>query len=307
MRQMIGELARARQLTYRETSDKYGALIATARKDVSLASYQAVDDFETQTMRQADALMARLQESLLAAQRTKGELDALAARRKLQLIVVMTLGSTLLLAANLMSEKAPPQTEAPASSDEVAAAERLIELAMRQSKSISDGMTAETGETLTPRDEGARPLRSINRRRDRRGLDGPAESGGRHYNPLAGFHALDVHASSDLIGRTVFQCNSMPHHVDGLDFPGGLVRRFRRECSRSRAENCRGGHRVENLAHRHDFFLVSAHSRSSNTQLMADSWPRINFCRPLGFWTGSRNRPDDNILQKIRNQDELAL
>jgi hypothetical protein len=157
MRQMIGELARARQLTYRETSDKYGALIATARKDVSLASYQAVDDFETQTMRQADALMASLQESLLSAQRTKGELDSLAARRKLQLIVIMTLGSTLLLAANLMSEKAPPQTEAPASSDEVAAAERLIELAMRQSKSLGDGMTAETGETLTSRNEGLRP------------------------------------------------------------------------------------------------------------------------------------------------------
>jgi len=61
MRQMIGELAMAKKLTYRETSDKYGALIATARKDVSLASYQAVDDFETQTMRQANALMARLQ------------------------------------------------------------------------------------------------------------------------------------------------------------------------------------------------------------------------------------------------------
>ena len=105
MRQMIGELARAKQLTYRETSDKYGALIAAARKDVSLASYQAVDDFETQTMRQADALMARLQDALLSAERTKGDLDALAARRKLQLIMVMTLGSTLLLAANLMSEK----------------------------------------------------------------------------------------------------------------------------------------------------------------------------------------------------------
>ena len=123
---------------------------------MSLASYQAVDDFETQTMRQADALMARLQESLLSAQRTKGELDALAARRKLQLIVVMTLGSTLLLAANLMSEKAPPQTETPASSDEVAAAERLIELAMRQSKSLGDGTTAETGETLSASETKAR-------------------------------------------------------------------------------------------------------------------------------------------------------
>ena len=124
---------------------------------MSLASYQAVDDFETQTMRQADALMASLQNTLLSAERTKGDLDALAARRKLQLIMVMTLGSTLLLAANLMSEKATPQTEAPASSDEVAAAERLIELAMRESKSLGDGMTAETGETLTSRDEGLRP------------------------------------------------------------------------------------------------------------------------------------------------------
>jgi hypothetical protein len=143
---MIGELARAKQLTYRETSDKYGALIATARKDVSLASYQAVDDFETETMRQADALMARLQNALLTAERTKGELDALAARRKLQLIVVMTLGSTLLLAANLMSEKMQAQAETPASSDEVAAAERLIELAMRESKALGDGTAAEMGE-----------------------------------------------------------------------------------------------------------------------------------------------------------------
>jgi hypothetical protein len=47
----------------------------------SLASYRAVDDFETQTMRQADALMGRLQNALLFAERTKGELDTLAARR----------------------------------------------------------------------------------------------------------------------------------------------------------------------------------------------------------------------------------
>jgi hypothetical protein len=157
VRQMIGELARARQLTYRETSDKYGALIATARKDVSLASYQAVDDFETQTMRQADALMASLQESLLAAERTKGELDTLAARRKLQLIVIMTLGSTLLLAANLRSEKAPVQTEAPASSDEATAAERIIELAMRESRSLGGADNAETGKPLPSGEEGSRP------------------------------------------------------------------------------------------------------------------------------------------------------
>jgi hypothetical protein len=95
--------------------------------------------------------MARLQDSLLSAERTKVELDSLAARRKLQLIVIMTLGSTLLLAANLMSEKPAPQAETPASSDEAAAAERLIELAMRESKALGDGKIAETGETLASR------------------------------------------------------------------------------------------------------------------------------------------------------------
>jgi hypothetical protein len=157
VRQMIGELANSRQLVYRETADKYGALIATARKDVSLATYQAVDDFETQTMRQADALMARLQDALLSAGRTKGELDALAARRKLQLLVVMTLGSTLLLAANLMSEKAPARAETAASPTEAAAAERLIELAMRESSSLGDGSVARTGEARAFHQDSATP------------------------------------------------------------------------------------------------------------------------------------------------------
>ena len=71
MRQVIGDLARAGQLTYRETSDKYGALIATARKDFSLPAFQAVDDFETAAMRQADGWMARLQQSLLDAEHAK--------------------------------------------------------------------------------------------------------------------------------------------------------------------------------------------------------------------------------------------
>jgi hypothetical protein len=58
----------------------------------------------------------------------------------------MTLGSTLLLAANRMSEKPAPQAETPASTDEVAAEERLIEFAMRESKALGDGKTAEMGE-----------------------------------------------------------------------------------------------------------------------------------------------------------------
>jgi hypothetical protein len=69
----------------------------------------------------------------------------------------MTLGSTLLLAANLMSEKAPAQAETPASPGEVAAAERLIELAMRESKGLGEERATETREGLASRDNGLTP------------------------------------------------------------------------------------------------------------------------------------------------------
>ena len=208
-------------------------------------------------MRQADALMARLQDALLAAELTKGELDALAAGRKLQLIVVMTLGSTLLLAANLMSEKPPPQAETPTSSDEVAAAGRLIELAMRELKALGDGKSAEMGEAPATPETKAPASRSINRRRDRRGLDGPAESGGGHRDLLAGPHAPDVDAPSDLVGRAVVQCDDMLHQVDGLDSSSRHVRRFRRKRSCSRTENCRGDRHIEHLTHRYDLSFLN--------------------------------------------------
>ena len=146
VRQMIGELAKAGQLVYRETSDKYGALIAAARKELSFASYQAVDDFETQTMKQANGLMDRLQRALLEAERTKGELDGLSARRKLQLVILTTLGSTLLLAANLMSERPAAPVEAPETPGEAAAAKRIVDLALRETKSLQSEASPHPGE-----------------------------------------------------------------------------------------------------------------------------------------------------------------
>ncbi len=136
VRQMLGALAMARELPYRETADKYNALISAARKDFTLAGVQAVDDFETGAMRKADALMARMQQALIEAQHQKSDLDALAARRRLELLIAMTLGSALLLAANLLSERpaapdAPPETPA-----EAAAAERLVALAIDEARAI---------------------------------------------------------------------------------------------------------------------------------------------------------------------------
>jgi hypothetical protein len=61
------ELARTKvAVGARETSD---TTARASRAHVSLASYQAIDDLETETMRQADALMARLQNALLNAER----------------------------------------------------------------------------------------------------------------------------------------------------------------------------------------------------------------------------------------------
>jgi hypothetical protein len=59
-------------------------------------------------------------------------------------------------AANLMSEKAPVQTETPASSDEVAAAGRLNELAMRN-RTLGDDKPAGTNEKLASRADGSSP------------------------------------------------------------------------------------------------------------------------------------------------------
>ena len=137
MYQIIGELAKAKRLDYRKTADAYGELIAAARKKVSLAGYTAVDDFENATMERANDLMKGLQQALLAAEGAKSGYDGLASRRKLHILILTALGSTLLLAANLMSEKpAAALPEAPATPAEAAAAERLVQLALEQARAL---------------------------------------------------------------------------------------------------------------------------------------------------------------------------
>ena len=80
--------------------------------------------------------MASLQQSLLDAEHAKVDLDAEGSRRKMTLLALMTLGSTLLLAANLLSEKPARAEEPPETPAETAAAERLIELAIQQSGAL---------------------------------------------------------------------------------------------------------------------------------------------------------------------------
>ena len=146
VRQVIGALAVAKKLDYRPTSDAYGDLIAAARKDKGLATYTAVDDFETATMSKANALMAELQKALLSIEEAKSAADALASRRRLDMLILTALGSTLLLAANLLSEKPAAPAETPETPEEIAAAERLVRLALAEARALPAKPDAKPGE-----------------------------------------------------------------------------------------------------------------------------------------------------------------
>jgi hypothetical protein len=145
VRAMIGELARAKVIDYPETRNKYAALIDTARKDFSLATYTSVDDFERSTMDQANSLMSALQQNFLSLGQAKTETDRVVDQRKVTLLALITLGSAFLLAANLISTgkeeaavKRPSDTTA-AADDRVAeltTAAQIIEMAIDQAKNL---------------------------------------------------------------------------------------------------------------------------------------------------------------------------
>jgi hypothetical protein len=145
VRAIIGELALARIIDYAQTRAKYAALIEAARKDFSLAVYTGVDDFERATMDQANSLMNALQQNYLNLGQAKAEADRIVDQRKVVLLALITLGSTFLLAANLIStrKEQPDAGAAPASSAtsddrvaELTTAAQIIEMALDQAKSL---------------------------------------------------------------------------------------------------------------------------------------------------------------------------
>jgi len=146
MRTMIGQLAIAGLTDYKADSEKYTVLIDAARSSFSLDTYKSVDDFEKETMAHSTAQMASLQQKLLTAEREKSVADGLADQRKLILLMAVTLGSTFLLAANLLTtRKKDKPIEQPmilnaAGSDDRVAALRLVDIAIAEARSgISKG------------------------------------------------------------------------------------------------------------------------------------------------------------------------
>jgi hypothetical protein len=144
---IIGRLALDRQLDYRTTFDRYKSLVDAARKDMSLATYTAVDDQEKALSHQATEEIERFQGTLTQVQQLKSQADAAADRSKLLLLVAMALGATFLLAANLISTRETKRGEVArgspplsAASDgrvtELSTAAYLIEVALDQARAI---------------------------------------------------------------------------------------------------------------------------------------------------------------------------
>lgn len=148
---IIGSLAIDGRLDYRGTFDRYKALVDAARKTLSLATYTAVDDMETGISHQGTEEIGRLQAVLAGVAAQKSEADAQADRRKLILLMAMTLGSACLLAANLIATREPAGSkpavdvgapEAGAATDdrvtELSTAAYLIEVALERARTMGE-------------------------------------------------------------------------------------------------------------------------------------------------------------------------
>jgi hypothetical protein len=154
VRIMIGELAMAKIVDFATTRTRYNALIDAARKNVALDTYTAVDDFERARMDQANGLMGDLQQTYLALGQAKAETDREVDQRQTSLLALMALGSTFLLAANLLSTR-PEKTTAAAANEssanaddrvtELTTAAQLIEIALERARTISPAQTPPRG------------------------------------------------------------------------------------------------------------------------------------------------------------------
>ena len=109
VRQIIGQLAIAGQLQYRRTSDAYQDLIDRARKDFTLDNFLAVKGFEKTIISRAETQSGQLQIRRTALIAQSATASGAVEHRELVLLVLNSLGSTLLLAANLIAtrEEAP--------------------------------------------------------------------------------------------------------------------------------------------------------------------------------------------------------
>ena len=106
IRTVIGQLALANELNYRQTWDAYTALTDKALKENSFGNFMAVAAFEKGFIEKAEKKVGDLQMGRLSLISDKTRADRRVEQHKLMLLVLTTLGSTFLLAANLIATRA---------------------------------------------------------------------------------------------------------------------------------------------------------------------------------------------------------
>ncbi len=105
LRTMLGELAIAGVINYRAAYDGYIAVNEKARDDFTWENFAALNEFERQIIDGALTQQHKFQDEVFAAQGVKSEVDAKVERRKLALVLLSLFGSSLMLVANLLSER----------------------------------------------------------------------------------------------------------------------------------------------------------------------------------------------------------
>lgn len=117
IRTVIGQLALANELDYRKTWDAYAAVTDKALADLSFPTFMAVAAFEKGFIEKAEKKVGDLQMARLNLIAGKTVADRRVDQHKLVLLVLTTLGSTFLLAANLIATRAEEDEPPPAEDD----------------------------------------------------------------------------------------------------------------------------------------------------------------------------------------------
>ncbi len=102
---VIGQLALSNELNYVETVARYRAVIDKALNDLTFQNFVAINAFERDFIQKAEKKVADLQTLRLNLIGSKSVADQRVNQHKLVLLVLTTLGSTFLLAANLMATR----------------------------------------------------------------------------------------------------------------------------------------------------------------------------------------------------------
>ncbi len=103
IRNMIGALAIAKLLDYRQTYDAYEAMNTLAREGADLASFMRLKTEEQRIVELAADRIAALEQQRIAQQQRLREIDKQASRQSMVGVFCSLIGSMVLMLANMMS------------------------------------------------------------------------------------------------------------------------------------------------------------------------------------------------------------